>query len=89
MYLYVTDKDDKLLGVVDLKELLKADDKALLKDIMVQNVITLKKESTLGVASTMFLRYDFRAMPVVDEAERMIGVVNYRDVTKLTHHFLE
>ncbi len=89
MYLYVTDKDDKLLGVIDLKELLKADDRALLKDIMVKNVISLKKENTLGDASTMFLRYDFRALPVVDDDERMVGVVNYRDVTKLTHHFLE
>ncbi len=89
MYLYVTDKDDKLLGVIDLKELLQADDRALLKDIMVKNVISLTMESTLGDASTMFSRYDFRAMPVIDDSERMIGVVNYRDVTKLTHHFLE
>lgn len=89
MYLYVADKDDKLLGVIDLKELLKADDRALLKDIMVKNVISLKKESTLGEVSNMFSRYDFRALPVVDDDEKMIGVVNYRDVTKLTHHFLE
>ncbi len=89
MYLYVTDQDDRLLGVIDLKELLKANDTALLKDIMVKNVIALKKESTLGEASTMFSRYDFRALPVIDNADRMVGVVRYRDVTKLTHHFLE
>ncbi len=89
MYFYVIDKDGKLLGVIDLKELLKADDKALLKDIMVKNVLTLKKESTLGEASTMFSRYDFRALPVTDMDNKMIGVVRYRDVTKLTHHFLE
>ncbi len=89
MYLYVTDQDDRLLGVIDLKELLKANDTALLKDIMVKNVIALKKESTLGEASTMFSRYDFRALPVIDDADRMVGVVRYRDVTQLTHHFLE
>ncbi len=89
MYLYVIDSDDRLLGVIDLKELLKADDRALLKDIMVKNVIALKKESTLGEASNTFSRYDFRALPVIDDDERIIGVVRYRDVTKLTHHFLE
>jgi len=89
MYLYVVDKQDKLLGVIDVKELLKADDKALLKDIMVKNVISLKKESKLGEAETMFSRYDFRALPVTDGEDRMAGVVRYRDVTKLTHHFLE
>lgn len=89
MYLYVVDKEDKLLGVIDVKELLKADDKALLKDIMVKNIISLKKESTLGEAETMFSRYDFRALPVTEEDDKMTGVVRYRDVTKLTHHFLE
>ena len=89
MYLYVVDRDGKLLGVIDLKELLQADDKALLKAIMTKNVIALKKESTLGEASNMFSRYDFRALPVVDKADNMIGVVRYRDVTKLTHHFLD
>ena len=87
MYLYVVDKQDKLLGVIDVKEL--ADDKAILKDIMVKNVISLKKESKLGEAETMFSRYDFRALPVTDGEDRMAGVVRYRDVTKLTHHFLE
>jgi CBS domain-containing protein len=89
MYLYVTDNDDKLLGVIDLKELLKADDKAMLRDIMVKNVIALKRDSTLGEASTMFSRYDFRALPVIDKQDKIVGVVRYRDVTQLTHHFLE
>ena len=40
MYIHVTDKDNKLLGVIDVKELLQADNKALLKDIMNKNVIT-------------------------------------------------
>jgi magnesium transporter len=89
MYLYVADNEDKLLGVIDVKELLKADDKALLKDIMVKNVISLKKESTLGEAESMFSRYNFWALPVTDEEDKMAGVVRYRDATKLTHHFLE
>jgi magnesium transporter len=89
MYLYVVDNDDKLLGVIDVKELLLADDKALLEDIMIKNVISLRKESTLRDASNMFSRYDFRAMPVTDAEDRMVGVVRYRDVVKLTHHFLE
>ncbi len=89
MYLYVIDEEGKLLGVIDVKDLLKANDKALLKDIMVKNVITLKKENTFGEASTMFSRYDFRALPVTDKDDKILGVVRYRDVTKLTHHFLE
>jgi magnesium transporter len=89
MYIYVVSEQDTLLGVIDLKELLKADDKALLKDIMVENVISLSTESTLKEASQDFARYDFRAIPVTDENNRLLGVIPYRDVMDLTHHFLE
>jgi predicted transcriptional regulator len=89
MYIYVVDPQDTLLGVIDLKELLQADDRALLKDIMVENVISLNTESTLKEASQNFARYDFRALPVTDEKNRIVGVIPYRDVMNLTHHFLE
>jgi magnesium transporter len=89
MYIYVVDEQDVLIGVIDLKELLQADDKALLKDIMIENVISLNTESTLKEASQSFARYDFRALPVTDEKNRLVGVIPYRDVMNLTHHFLE
>jgi magnesium transporter len=89
MYIYVVDDQEVLVGVIDLKELLQADDRALLKDIMIENVITLNTESTLKEASQSFARYDFRALPVTDEKNRLVGVIPYRDVMNLTHHFLE
>jgi CBS domain-containing protein len=89
MYIYVVNGEGTLLGVIDLKELLQADDRALLRDIMVENVISLNTESTLKEASQSFARYDFRALPVTDEKNRLIGVIPYRDVMNLTHHFVE
>jgi CBS domain-containing protein/sporulation protein YlmC with PRC-barrel domain len=88
MYLYVVDDQDRLLGVIDIKELLKADDTAFLKDIMVEHVIRLSPENTLKEAATIFVRYGFRAIPVTDENNRLIGVVPYRDVMNLTHYFI-
>ena len=89
MYIYVVDDQETLLGVIDLKELLRADDRALLKDIMNENVISLNTESTLKEASQNFARYDFRALPVTDEKNHLVGVIPYRDVMNLTHHFVE
>lgn len=89
MYLYIVGQEDKLLGVLDIKELLEAPDDALLSDVMVENVITLSPESTLKDASKIFSRYDFRAVPVTDQEARIVGVVPYRDVMKLTHHLVE
>ncbi len=46
MYIYVVDSENRLLGVIDLKELLSADDKAPLSAIMTENVIGLEAGST-------------------------------------------
>jgi CBS domain-containing protein len=88
MYLYVVDEKDVLLGVVDLKEVLKArvDDK--LQDIMTTNVIDLNPENTLLEATEMFSRYSFRAIPITDENKIILGVIPYRDIMKLKHRFV-
>jgi magnesium transporter len=89
MYIHVVDVDDHLLGIIDLREMLQADDKAFLRDIMIENVITLSTDSTLKVAAREFARYGFRSIPVVDEENRLVGVIPYRDVMNLTHQFVD
>jgi magnesium transporter len=89
MYIYVLDEKKRLLGVIDLKELLLADDKMLLKDIMEEHVHTLDPDSTLKEAHEKFARYDYRAIPISDESYNMLGCVTYRDIVGLKHSFLE
>jgi magnesium transporter len=89
MYLYVLDGEKHLLGVADIKEVLKAEDNTLLKDIMTENAISLDADTTLKEALRMFTRYDFRALPVVNNQGVMVGVVPYRDVVGLKHPFVE
>ncbi len=88
MYLYVIGEKDTLLGVVDLKEVLKAKPDEKLDEIMTANVISLNPENTLLEASEMFSRYSFRAIPITDEHERILGVVPYRDIMNLKHKFV-
>ncbi len=88
-YIYVVDPQSGiLLGVIDLKELLRAEGLATLKDIMTSKVIALKPESTLKEASEMFARYGFRVLPITDETGKMLGVIPYRDVMNLKHLFI-
>jgi CBS domain-containing protein len=84
MYVYVTDDNGLLLGVVDVRELIMADDDQTLAEIMTDNVIALSPEDTLRDAIEMFERYGFRAMPVSDEEDRILGVVSYRNIRGLT-----
>jgi magnesium transporter len=89
MYIYIVDEHDKLLGVINLKEILKSNDEEMLEDVMVDNVISLSPESTLKEAKLMFIRYGFRSIPVVDENEKILGVVTDKDIMTLKHRFLE
>lgn len=60
-----------------------------LRDLMVENVIGLNKDATMRQAADMFLRYGFRALPITDENDIILGVVPYRDVMNLKHRILE
>jgi len=82
------DEEDRMLGVVDIRELLQAPLDTDLDEIMTANVITLNPESTLIEASRMFLRYLFRAIPITDENDVILGVIPYKDIMNLNHRFI-
>ena len=88
IYLYVVDERDKLLGVVDLAKLLLANAEDPLENIMVTNVIHLDPKSTVLEASETFARYGFRALPVADQADTILGVIPYRDIMNLKHRYV-
>jgi magnesium transporter len=89
MYLYIVADNEKLAGVVSVEDAFMAADDALLKQLMVENVISLRPDSTMQQATNMFVRYGFRALPVSDENDTLLGVVPYRDVMHLKHRILE
>jgi magnesium transporter len=78
-YLYVVDKDDRLRGVVTLRHILSADPEVLLADLMQEHPISVTVETTIKRAARIFFKYDFDAVPVIDEEGRMRGIVALRD----------
>jgi magnesium transporter len=84
-YLYVVDHDDRLHGVVNLPELLRAVPETHLKEIMTADVVSLNPNDTITEASEEFSRYGFRALPVTTGDDIIIGVATYRDVMGLQH----
>jgi CBS domain-containing protein len=83
MYVYVTDAAGALKGVVDIREIVAAEPGQTLGDIMTQHVIALPKDATLREARMLFERYDFRALPITDESDQLLGAVSSRDVRAL------
>ena len=83
MYVYVTDAAGALKGVVDIREIVAAEPGQTLGDIMTEHVIALPKDATLRDAVMLFERYDFRALPITDESDLLLGAVSSRDVRAL------
>lgn len=82
-YVYVTDVEGALKGVVGLREIVAAEELQTLGDIMTEHVIALPKDATLREAVMLFDRYNFRALPVTDENDRLLGAVSSRDMRAL------
>ena len=87
-YIYIVDASYELLGIVDVSDLLMSNDDAMLKDIMTEQIVSLTLENTLKDASDIFIRYGFRAIPVIDESRKLLGIILYRDVMYLQHRFV-
>ncbi len=88
-YLYVLDKEGRLLGTLDVRDLLMAEDDTQLQEVMIRRVISLTPENTLKEAHEMFARYNFRAIPILDDQDKMLGVLPDRDVVNLRHRYME
>ena len=80
MYVYITDEQDILKGVVDLRELIAAEPEQSIGEIMTDNIISLSPEDTLRDAVEMFARYSFRAIPITDDANTLLAVVSFGDI---------
>jgi magnesium transporter len=88
MYVYVTDPANVLLGVVDIRELLRANLADTLDQIMTTNIISLGENDTVTEASRLFARYSFRAIPIVGAGNVMKGAIPYRDIMQLNHRLV-
>ena len=81
-YIYLLDDEKTLLGVVDLRELVLAADTVLLGDMMISPVVAAQRDDRREDLAELFARYQFHMIPVVDEHDRLQGVVHYRDIMK-------
>jgi CBS domain-containing protein/sporulation protein YlmC with PRC-barrel domain len=82
-YLYVVaDEAPVLLGVIDLRDLVLADDDLLLSEIMASPVVAAQESDLRDDLEKMFEKYGFGMIPVVDDQDRLYGVIRYNDIMK-------
>jgi len=81
VYLYVLDEDDRLVGVVPVRRLLGSEPQQLIKSIMVSPVVSLPSSSSVLEACEVLLNRRLLALPVVDEEDKLQGVVDLNQFT--------
>jgi len=79
-YIYVLDDDEKLCGVISLRELLLADSSAKLSDIMETKLKTVTPEIDEDTVSEIISKYNLVALPVIDEEGHLLGIVTVDDI---------
>lgn len=76
---YVTDENRILLGSTSIKALLLSDENEYIKDIMDTNYISVHTLEDKEDVANKFNKYDLLAIPVVDDENRLVGIVTFDD----------
>ena len=79
-YVYILDEGRRLRGFISLRELILAKPDALLSDVMHHNVISVRVDDDQEEVAQELARYDFIAIPVVDNQHQLVGIVTHDDV---------
>jgi magnesium transporter len=79
-YIYVINKENLLVGIVGMRELILANPDAQVQTFMDLDVISAKISDDQEEVARLMARYDLAAMPVVDETGVLRGVITHDDV---------
>ena len=80
---YVLDPKRRLVGTVALRYLLLSDADEVIGDIMHENVISINTLMDQEQVAAQFKKYDFTAMPVVDNEDRLVGIITVDDIVDI------
>jgi magnesium transporter len=79
-YLFVTDRMKRLVGVVNLRQLIVANPKAQILEFMETDVVYVTADTDQEDCAELMLRYGLLALPVVNESKHLLGVITIDDL---------
>jgi magnesium transporter len=82
-YLYVVDRNNKLIGIVGLRELVMSDPQTAIEDIMNRDVISVPVGTDQEEVAQLMTKYGLAALPVVDTEGHLVGVISYDDIAEV------
>ena len=79
-YIYILDADRHLQGLTTLRQLILARPDTKLVDLVNRDVITVRVDDDQEIVAQQLGRYDFIAIPVIDNQNRLVGIITHDDV---------
>ena len=86
---YVLNQNRILQGIVSIKEILLAKENCLISDLMETNIISVNTLEDQEEVAKKFDKYDLYALPVVDNENRLVGIVTVDDAINVLHDEVE
>jgi magnesium transporter len=83
-YVYVLDEDEKLVGILTLRDILVCPPETKLKEIMNQRVTSVNVDEDIDEVRDIFEKYDFLLIPVTDPDKKLKGIITLRDIIEAT-----
>jgi magnesium transporter len=77
---YILDEGRRLDGFLSLQDLILANPNARLPDIMKRDLISVRVDDDQELVARELAKYDFLAIPVVDQQNQLVGIITYDDI---------
>ncbi len=79
-YIFVVNDEHQLTGVMSLRDLIIADEDALIRDIMSERIVSVQLTTDQEEAAQIMKDYNFLALPVINEAGELQGIITVDDI---------
>lgn len=81
-YIFIVDEEEKLQGVISLRDLIMAESSCKIKDIMSTEVISIADSDFIEDAIEISVKYDLLSLPVIDKNKKLCGIIIMNDIVE-------
>jgi len=81
--IYITNEDKELVGVMSLREIILARKGHLIQEVMNERIVSVLTTTDQEDVAEIFKDYGFASLPVVDDANKMLGIITFDDIIEV------